>query len=330
MIYPDFTELLDTNIRAYFTPYCFTQFRVYVCIYSLINPVNTDHYISNPFLVYHLTRENNEHTTPYTFLTTDSNYISEILVQYETYVQGCLLSNNDCYIFVQLNPDLEQTSYLNFTFDTILVEEIINRKATITGEPIDLNVVKFLRTHTAFCYPCDPNKTPNQTLPICSVRLHYDQNMANYELLHGPLYSAHNWKNYVFGYSTMFSLETTETHPSGINMYAVKFAVFLGRKKTISHNSENQDTSQIKTAMLESVNLKIKQREMLTRYITDYEGKWKTKYDSIQINNLMLEDDTTLQNKYPGMTFTHPFPIVCVKNVQQTTPIKMYLLKNTK
>lgn len=99
----------------------------------------------------------------------------------------------------------------------------------------------------------------------------------------------------------------------------VRFAIFIGSVKYIeNYPNDTIDDSEIKKMRLNDDNLD-KRMEGLTIRITDHDGNWAYKYDSIYLGNVELDDGSTYKNN-----------IIVVKEYEQQIPLSFhYVNKNS-
>ena len=94
----------------------------------------------------------------------------------------------------------------------------------------------------------------------------------------------------------------------------IRFALFIGNTKYIENNPNDPiDESEIKKERLQDSNLD-KNIEYLTIKISDHDGKWSKKYDSVYLWDVELDNGKYLKNT----------PIIVVKEYEQQVPLSCH------
>lgn len=231
----------------------------------------------------------------------------------------CKLNLNDIYI----------SSPLWFC----LIDEIINHKH-IFNCPFDEDVTSFFENNHEFCFLRDKS---NIVYEIPS--LVYTGNVGS--MLHfihvfgvsckdknsilGPYYYFTDFKNAVR--EGCWNSENKPEIKNGKlitdNEYGryntggvIRFALFLGKIKTITNlQHDENDMSLIKKERLNDTTLN-QNMEMLTMRISDHDGKWSEKYESVFIGDIELDNGEHLKNT----------PIYVVKNYNQQIPLSYHYI----
>jgi hypothetical protein len=111
-------------------------------------------------------------------------------------------------------------------------------------------------------------------------------------------------------------LITDNEHGRYVNGGVVRFALFLGKTKTIENlQNDDNDMSLVKKERLNDVTLN-QNIEVLTMRISDHDGKWTENYDSAFIGDIVLDNGEHLKNT----------PIFVVKNYNQQIPLSYHYI----
>ena len=96
----------------------------------------------------------------------------------------------------------------------------------------------------------------------------------------------------------------------------IRFALFTGSTKVVLNKiSDSIDESDIKSRLISTKNSN-NLYENLTLRITDYDGKWAKKYDSIYVGEIELDNGEKMKNT----------PIYVVKNYEQHIPLSYHFI----
>lgn len=120
---------------------------------------------------------------------------------------------------------------------------------------------------------------------------------------------------------TMFNKKITDNDNGRyIKGGIVRFALFTGRTKYVENMpNDDIDESETKKFRLEDKNLD-NRSEILTLRITDYDGNWAKKYDSVYLGNIELDDGSQLKDT----------PIFAIKDYNQQIPLTSHYIDKTK
>ena len=105
-----------------------------------------------------------------------------------------------------------------------------------------------------------------------------------------------------------------------INDCIVRFALFIGKVKYIQNNLNDPiDESEIKKQRLEDETMD-KNMERLTYRISDHDGLWCKKFNSVYLGHTELDNGTYLENT----------PIIVVKEYEQQFPLSYHYVNKKK
>lgn len=205
-------------------------------------------------------------------------------------VNGYRNFNNNLYLFIDLTNIKMNTyhTYSNFTFDWGLFTDFTNRKK-IYDEPINENNCLFVTNNVElFFIRDDNNKLYEQPH---SAYIETEKEFANYIFNFGPTKSS---KERDLGACYYFkNYEKIKK-----NQALVRFAIFYG-KTVVKQNFPNDiiDESQIKKDKLALYSKienpfinNIYELEKSSIRISDHDGIWQNKFDSVIIGELELDN----------------------------------------
>ena len=228
---------------------------------------------------------------------------------------GYYYSKNNMYLFFDFTNCKSEinTIYKNSQIWPVLVDEIINTKHVCNIE-IKPQISDFFNKNMEFTILTD-NHDKIYDIPcvtytgkkISKLNFTYVFGMTkpDNDLLFGSYYYFTNFKN---------SIKKFIEENKGIKGGVVRFALFLGSSKVILNNiSDSFDESNIKR---ELINCQNNLYENLTLRITDYDGKWSEKYDSVYVGDIELDNGEKLRNT----------PIYAVKNYEQQIPLSYHFI----
>ena len=316
-------------------------------IYICASRVNTDGNI--PFIRYLLTNHNingeimDFPMVPKLPLLRDitsyvhrANSCLDILIPYSSLSRdhikynGYYIFNDNIYLFYDITKcdiKLDDIYHTNSIW-LILVDEIVNHKH-MCNIPIHDNVVTLLSDNDELCFLVNENNKKYE-IPIVGY-VPQDDNKLSFTYTFGQTTSD---KNGIFGpffYFTIFftsfvkykieepylsvSIQEICSTKKGL----VRFALFLGINKFIENQPNDMiDESDIKTQRLDDLTLDIKM-EQLTMRISDHDGHWTRKYDSVYLGSNILDDGTQLKCN-----------LLAVKNREQQVPLSYHYIDNNR
>jgi hypothetical protein len=229
------------------------------------------------------------------------------------------ISENDLYLFFEITRFKAQLDdiYLNSQLRFALIDEIVNCM-NVCNIQINNNVINLFCSRDAdFCFLVDENNLKYE-IPVVAFTSK-PNNLLNYTYVFGE---AKSNNTEIFGpyyYFKNFN-KTFEDATSSIEVIGiVRYALILGTVKYVENSPDDRiDMSEIKVTKLVDENVD-QHLERLTMRITDYDGKWSEKYDSIHLGQLVLDNDEILNKQ-----------ITAVKEYEQQIPLSYhYINKRT-
>ena len=226
---------------------------------------------------------------------------------------------NELYLFFEITRFKAQLDdiYLNSQLRFALIDEIVNCM-NVCNIPINYSVINLFCTQDAdFCFLVDENNLKYE-IPVVAFTSK-PNNRLNYAYVFGESKSDNNEMFGPYYYFKEF-YKTFEHATSSIEITGiVRYALMLGTVKYVDNSPDDRiDMSEIKVAKLVDENVN-QQLERLTMRITDYDGKWAEKYDSIHLGQLVLDNDEILNKQ-----------ITAVKEYEQQIPLSYhYINKRT-
>lgn len=226
------------------------------------------------------------------------------LEDYETFndltkFEGFYEDNNNLYLFFDLTKNEIQLYdiYSNSSIWFGLIDEIVNHK-NICNMIINESVTQFFQENQDFCFLVD-DKDEIYELPVVSF-ISSSEKKINYNYVFGQIKEDKNkilgpyyyFKDYYNAFEEGGSLITDNT-----KMGLVRFAIFAGNVKYIeNYPNDPVDESEIKKQRLKDPNLE-QNIERLTMRISDHDGKWADKYDSVYLGNVELDNGSYLNKQ---------------------------------
>ena len=230
--------------------------------------------------------------------------------------KGSYYYNNNIYLFFDFtNCKLNINSiYKKSNIWAALVDEIINKK-NVCNIKINSDITNFFNKNIDFIILEDKNKKMYEIPSVTYVGKKEEKLSFTYifgmskpdnNLLFGNYYYFTDFKNAINQF--------IEGNKKGI----VRFALFTGVTKVILNNiTDLIDESDIKREIINSSN---NLYENLTLRITDYDGTWAEKHDSVYIGEVELDNGEKMQNT----------PIYVVKKYEQQIPLSYHYIDPNK
>ena len=235
--------------------------------------------------------------------------------------KGYYYYKNNIYLFIDFTNCklIINNIHKNSIIWSVLVDEIINKKH-VCNIKINLDVINFFNENIYFTLLKDKNEK-NYEIPsivyvgkeISKINFTYIFGVSKPDnnLLFGPYYYFTDFKNAIKqgGWSEI----TNDKHIKG---GIVRFALFTGLTKVILNNSSGFiDDSNIKRE-ISNISNSNNLYENLTLKISDYNGKWTEKYDSIYVGEIELDNGEKMKNT----------PIYVVKKYEQHIPLSYHFI----
>lgn len=233
--------------------------------------------------------------------------------------KGFYYYKNNIYLFFDFtNCKLNiNTIYKNSSIWPVLVDEIINTKHVCNIE-INPLISDFLNKNMDFTilkdncekiYDIPSAVYVGKNIPKLHFTYVFGMSKPDNNLLFGSYYYFTNYKNAIKQF-----IEENKNTKGGI----VRFALFSGISKVVLNNIyEAIDESKIKRELINKEN---NLYENLSIRITDYDGKWSEKYDSIYVGDIELDNGEKFSNT----------PIYVVKNYEQQIPLSYHFINTNK
>lgn len=233
--------------------------------------------------------------------------------------------NNNLYLFFDITKvNFKQDNEYNTQIWFSLVHEIANCKK-ICNLNINEEIIELFSANDELCFLTDENNKGYES-PIVGY-INKPRDKANYTYIFGE---PSRDKNSIFGpyfYFTDFenainiqdtNLNINSNLKSDGNNSIIRFALFMGHTNYVENRPNDPiDNSEIKIERLKDTNLD-QNIEYLTIRISDHDGKWSTKYDSIYLGNVELDNGTYLKNT----------PMIVVKIYEQQIPLSYHYINN--
>jgi hypothetical protein len=235
--------------------------------------------------------------------------------------KGLYYYKNNIYLFFDFtNCKLViNNTHKNSIIWSVLLDEIINKRH-VCNIKIDLNVIDFFNENIDFALLKDENEKIYEIPSVVYVGKEVSKINFTYifgvskpdsNLLFGSYYYFTDFKNAIkqAGWS---EIKNDKNIKGGI----VRFALFTGSTKVILNKmSDSIDESKIKSHLISTKNPNNLYENLILR-ITDYDGKWAKKYDSIYVGEIELDNGEKMKNT----------PIYVVKNYEQHIPISYHFI----
>ena len=230
--------------------------------------------------------------------------------------------NKNLYLFFDITKcDVELYDiYKNTNLWFCLIHEIVNYK-NICNIKICDTVTEIFNYESDLCFLADENNN-YYDIPIVGFVSKPDKRL-NYTYIFGEIKGD---KNNILGPYYYFKdfynafqegNDALKNSTEFIKMGIVRFAIFVGKVKYIeNYPNDEVDESETKKCRLLDSNLD-QSLEYLTIRITDHDGKWADKYNSVYLGNVEL-DDGNFFNKQ----------MIVVKEYEQQIPLSFHYINN--
>jgi len=309
--------------------------KIYICGYRVNN---TDLY---PFLNFLL--KNNYETNELVFpslVSTDvsSDIISKIsktmkslfynTVSDDKYeYKGFYYYKNNIYLFFDFTNCklIINNTYKNSIIWPVLIDEIINTK-NVCNININSEITQFFNENNDFIFLKDTNEKMYEIPCVTYVGKEFSKLNFTYvfgmskpdkNFLFGPYYYFTNFKNAVKQCTEKNSFKKCIEKNVG-KCGIVRFVLFTGLTKVILNNiTDSIDNSCIKRELTGKLN---NLYENLTLRISDYDGKWAEKYNSVYLGDIELDNGEKMKNT----------PIYVVKQYEQQIPFSYHFIDSKK
>lgn len=232
--------------------------------------------------------------------------------------KGFYYYKNNIYLFFDFTNCklIINNTYKNSIIWSILIDEIINTK-NVCNIKINSDVSNFFNENPNFIFLKDTNKKNYEIPSVVYVGKEFSKLNLTYifgiskpdnNFLFGPYYYFTDFKNAI--------KQCIEKNiiKGGI----VRFALFTGSTKVILNNIMDPiDKSRIKRELTSKPN---NLYENLTLRISDYDGKWTEKYNSVYVGDIELDNGEKMKNT----------PIYVVKQYEQQIPLSFHYIDSNK
>ena len=285
----------------------------------LLSKLFTSKELSFPQIPFIISINNSEELINYAKVSLFGMLDAEDFDNFDSLIGFYETPENELYLFFEITRFKAQLDdiYLNSQLRFALIDEIVNCM-NVCNIPINYSVINLFCTEDAdFCFLVDENNLKYE-IPVVAFTSK-PNNRLNYAYVFGESKSDNNEMFGPYYYFKDF-YKTFEHATSSIEITGiVRYALMLGTVKYVDNSPDDRiDMSEIKVAKLVDENVN-QQLERLTMRITDYDGKWAEKYDSIHLGQLVLDNDEILNKQ-----------ITAVKEYEQQIPLSYhYINKRT-
>lgn len=182
-----------------------------------------------------------------------------------------------------------------------LIDEIVNIRSNANFK-INEKVTYFFISNIKLFLLYDEENKP---IEIPSVMYLWRENehvqfTSSIEIGKGDYFSLLGPYYYFTNYTNAYSLLKKENR----NTELLKYAIFIGKQLVkLNYPDDVIDLSRVKNDRMNEKE-EIRKYEILTIRLTDYDGLWSEKYDSVYIGNIKLDDDSKMRRSH----------ICCVKD----------------
>jgi hypothetical protein len=250
--------------------------------------------------------------------------------------KGLYIYENNVYVFVDLTKIEININLINRNslYWFVLMDEIVNKKE-VCDIPVSEEVSKFFMNNNEFMYFKNSNE---EQIEIPSVvysglhdkTLHFTFTFGNRPTNNdGILGSGFYFTNYINafrqgGWSSDFKSEFKYGEEITENLSGkytkggiIRYALFLGSKLVkMNYPNDDIDESEIKKIKLLNTENNDYEYEKMTLRISDYDGLWKQKYDSVYLGKMELDNGDYLKNT----------PLYVVKDYYNHTPLSYHYI----
>lgn len=321
---------------------------IMLCLYS----INSEG--KYPFLQY-LLAKNNLDVLSLPTLPIYNSFNKENLVSYsKVFLSGILLVDNfelfnneiefngfyefdkNLYLFFDMtNCKLNfDDTYSSCPIRYVLIDEIINHK-NICNIKISDDTTNFFLRNESISYLYDQNNEAYE-IPIVgyvgkstqeklNFVLTFGESSKNKSAIMGPYYYFTDFYNAIrqggwsYNYTPEYlydKLITDDENGRYLKGGIVRFALFTGNVKYIENMPNDPiDESDIKKERLNDISLNNK-LEVLTLRISDHDGLWSKKYDSVYLSKIELDDGSIFEET----------PMLVLKEYNQQIPLSHHYI----
>lgn len=238
-------------------------------------------------------------------------------------LKGYYYYKNNIYLFIDFTNCklIINNTHKNSIIWSVLVDEIINKKH-VCNIKINLDVINFFNENIFFTLLKDKNEKIYEIPSVVYVGKEISKINFTYifgvskpdnNLLFGPYYYFTDFKNAI-----KQAVWSEKTNDKNMKCGIIRFALFTGLTKVIlNNNSGFIDDSNIKRE-ISNISNSNSLYENLTLKISDYDGKWTKKYDSIYVGDIELDNGEKMKNT----------PIYVIKKYEQHVSLSYHFIDN--
>lgn len=277
------------------------------------------------------------------FSTYKNNNVNNITIEFDKFIEtiefkGFYYFQEKIYIFIDLTKININISLVNKDdlYWFVLMDEILNKK-NICNLEIHPNVIDFFMQNNDFIYLKNSQKNVIEIPSVVYTGTHDKSLYFNY--IFGPApnnsilgsgYYFTNFKNAIRegGWSMNYADEYKYGEKITDDLYGkykkggiVRYALFLGYNLVkLNYPNDVIDTSEIKQNKLNNVeDVNNYNYEKMILRVSDYDGLWKEKHDSVFLGKIELDNGELLKNT----------PIYVCKDYYSHIPLSYHYINKT-
>ena len=218
-------------------------------------------------------------------------------------INGFFEFNKEIFVFIDITEQFK--SNMSGTF--ALMDEIVNRQK-VNETPIQNYIFSLFIMNDPLCFLLNMETEEQYEIPttgyVCK-----EKNKVSFTSIFGQTTEDGILGPY-FYFNSHKNAQNKKTSNGGI----IRFALFTGNTKYIENLPDDPiDDSRVKRERLEDPNID-QMYEKMTLRITDYDGTWANKYDSVYLAQLELDNGD----------FVKDAPMLVIKEHCQQIPLTIY------
>lgn len=278
---------------------------------TVTNPFSENSELMFPFM--YLTEElkNNQNNTQEQLQNDISYQVSYILSHIVKFdymkstvcINGFFEFNRDLFVFIDITEQYKS----NICGIFALMDEIVNRQK-VNETPIQNQIISLFIMNDPLCFLLNMETEEQYEMPttgyVCK-----EKNKVSFTSIFGQ-----TTEDGIVGPYFYFTSHKNAQNKKPSNGGIIRFALFTGNTRYIENLLDDPiDDSRIKRERLEDPNID-QMYEKMTLRITDYDGTWTNKYDSVYLAQLELDNGD----------FVKDAPMLVIKEHCQQIPLTIH------
>jgi len=239
-----------------------------------------------------------------------ASYILSHIIQFDymkdvVHIDGFYEYNQDLYVFIDMTEQFKSNIIGHF----VLVDEIVNRQK-MNDMPIQNYITSLFIMNDPLCFLLNDETSETYEIPTTAY-VHKPIKKVNFTSIFGQTVDQDGILGPYYYFTSYKKVTNQKKEESG---GVIRFALFTGNTKYIENYPDDPiDESQIKKDRLEDQNLD-QHYEKMTLRISDYDGLWVNRYDSVYLAELELDDGRQIKEA----------PMLVIKAYNQQIPLSIH------